>query len=77
LTLSAPNTWRHYEPRTNSGGQFGTEAHIRAGNQDSHLLEKEVTLLRRLLERYTNDIESEADGAVVFDGERLNPIRPA
>ena len=48
--------------------------HIRVGNQDSHLLEKEVTLLRRLLERYTNDIESEADGAVLFDGERLNPI---
>lgn len=48
--------------------------HIRLGNRDSHLLEKEVTLLRRLLERYTNDIESEADGAVLFDGERLNPI---
>jgi hypothetical protein len=51
--------------------------HIRVGNQDSPLLEKEVALPRRLLERYTNEIESEADGAVVFDGERLNPIRPA
>ena len=53
---------------------FALKLHIRVGSQDSHLLEKEVTLLRRLLERYTNDIESEADGAVLFDGERLNPI---
>jgi hypothetical protein len=48
--------------------------HIRVGNSDFHLLGNEVKLLRRLLERYTDDIESEADGAVVFDGDRLNPI---
>lgn len=48
--------------------------HIRVSNSDSHLLDNEVKLLRRLLERYVSDIEGESDTAVVFDGERLNPL---
>jgi hypothetical protein len=48
--------------------------HIRVGNSDSHLLGNEVALLRSLLERYVSDIEGESDTAVVFNGERLNPM---
>jgi hypothetical protein len=46
--------------------------HIRLGNCD--LLNDELALLRGLLVRYVCDIESAADGAVVFDGERFNPM---
>jgi hypothetical protein len=50
------------------------KVHIRLGNRDSHLLDEELALLRGLLERYVSDIEGESDTAVVFDGERLNPL---
>jgi hypothetical protein len=50
------------------------KVHIRLGNRDSHLLDEEVTLLRSLLERYVSDIVGESDTAVVFNGERLNPM---